>query len=662
MMDTSVAPTNPTGNVSFSSDSTGSFIPGTANCTLTPVGADVATCPISYLPSTVGTGTHTISASYSGDSSHTSSLGQTTLTVNKRATSTTIINCAPASINLGSATMCTALVNDTDIGIGIIPTGTVAFRSSGTGTFVGSPCTLSQQVATCEVTYTPTGTTARTDTITAIYSGDASHDTSTGTFPVNVETIPLDTTTTTVSCTPNPVTIGQLSTCAATVTDTITTPTTPTGTVSFTSGDVCTLAGVNASSATCSISTVPVASGTIDVSALYNGDPTHSTSIGNTGLATSLRMPTVTVACAPASVAVNQATTCTVTVADQALGTASIPTGTVTFAPGGTCTLAHSSSDLSSESTCSVTITPTVTGQLSVSADYSGDSTHSGSQGSTTVNVTPVILSPTSTGVSCVPNTTTIGSPATCTAIATDMSVSGATTPTGTVGFTTNSTGSFTPTSTTCTLAAGTTVATASCSISYTPTVTGHHLITGSYSGDSAHSGSTGSFNVAVSSTAPPSLHSTKTLVSCSQGSVLVNTSTTCTAKVTDNSTSPTVPTGTVTFTTNAAGTFSPASAICTLVAGNAPKMATCSVSYSPTVSGKQLITGSYNGDSSHAKSSGGFTVNVRSPLSGSVLLTFNGYDLAYVENGVGWLAVLVNGQLVADIPAGLNHLTGTCD
>src|SRR5213592_1783448 len=57
------------------------------------------------------------------------------------------------------------------------------------------------------------------------------------------------------------------------------------------------------------------------------------------------------------------------TVADQAPGTASIPTGTVTFSPGGTCTLSHSSIDPNAESTCTVTITPTATGQLSISAD-----------------------------------------------------------------------------------------------------------------------------------------------------------------------------------------------------------------------------------------------------------------------------------------------------
>jgi len=45
-----------------------------------------------------------------------------------------------------------------------------------------------------------------------------------------------------------------------------------------------------------------------------------------------------------------------------------------------------------------------------------------------------------------------------------------------------------------------------------------------------------------------------------------------------------------------------------------------------------------------------------------SVLLTFNGFDLDDFDNGVGQFQVLVNGQLVADIPAGLNNLTGTGD
>jgi hypothetical protein len=90
--------------------------------------------------------------------------------------------------------------------------------------------------------------------------------------------------------------------------------------------------------------------------------------------------------------------------------------------------------------------------------------------------------------------------------------------------------------------------------------------------------------------------------------------------------------------------------------------MATCTVSYTPTVGGFQLITGSYSGDSSHATSTGNFTLNVRSPHAKKTLLTFTGFDLDDYDNGVGQLQVYVNGQFVADIPAGLNNLSGSGD
>jgi hypothetical protein len=44
------------------------------------------------------------------------------------------------------------------------------------------------------------------------------------------------------------------------------------------------------------------------------------------------------------------------------------------------------------------------------------------------------------------------------------------------------------------------------------------------------------------------------------------------------------------------------------------------------------------------------------------VLLTFQGFDLDDFDSGVGQLQVFVNGHLVVDIPAGLNHLTGSGD
>jgi PKD repeat protein len=55
-------------------------------------------------------------------------------------------------------------------------------------------------------------------------------------------------------------------------------------------------------------------------------------------------------------------------------------------------------------------------------------------------------------------------------------------------------------------------------------------------------------------------------------------------------------------------------------------------------------------------------TITVSSPTGKPVLLTFSGFDLDDFENGVGQFQVLVNGHLVVDIPAGLNHLTGSGD
>lgn len=53
------------------------------------------------------------------------------------------------------------------------------------------------------------------------------------------------------------------------------------------------------------------------------------------------------------------------------------------------------------------------------------------------------------------------------------------------------------------------------------------------------------------------------------------------------------------------------------------------------------------------------FTVTA---TTAKVLLTFKAFDADDFDNGVGQLQVFVNGNLVVDIPAGLNHLSGSGD
>jgi len=107
---------------------------------------------------------------------------------------------------------------------------------------------------------------------------------------------------------------------------------------------------------------------------------------------------------------------------------------------------------------------------------------------------------------------------------------------------------------------------------------------------------------------------STTTVVTCTPASAIVGTATSCSASVTDTSTSPTNPSGIVTFSNRgAAGSFSPTT--CALT-NSGTTAATCvaSVSYTPSSvgTGTQSITGMYGGDSTHASStSAQFTITV---------------------------------------------------
>jgi hypothetical protein len=103
----------------------------------------------------------------------------------------TSVKCSPASLVAGGSTTCTATVKDTATSGATTPTGSVAFKTSGSGNFNQPSCTLagSGATASCEVTYKPTATPKepeRSDTITAKYEGDEAHEGSKNTTTVTV--------------------------------------------------------------------------------------------------------------------------------------------------------------------------------------------------------------------------------------------------------------------------------------------------------------------------------------------------------------------------------------------------------------------------------------------------------------------------------------------
>ena len=305
--------------------------------------------------------------------------------------------------------------------------------------------------------------------------------------------------------------------------------------------------------------------------------------------------PTSTVVtCSPGTVAIGQVRSCTATVTDTAAAGATTPTGTVTFTSntsGGSfsstsCTLSQASGG---QASCTVSYTPAQAGSGSetITGTYGGDHAHAASSGQDTLDHTSAV-------VNCSGGTVALGQDASCTATVTDTAAAGATTPTGTVTFTSDTSGgSFSNTS--CTLSQPSR-GQASCKVSYTPSQAGpgSETITGTYEGDSRHIASSGQEALTVT------LRVTFTSVNCQQTTPVLNK---CTASVSDFSPgTPTPPTGTVSFTSSGPGVFSANQ--CTLSGSDSATYCTVYYARAAGVPMKgQTITASYSGDSTHQSS-----------------------------------------------------------
>ncbi len=253
------------GTVTFSA-SAGTFSGGACSDS-----GDTAACTITYTATAAGS--QTVTASYSGGGSNAASVSSPTQVTVGQASSSTTVSCP--SFAAGSTTTCTATVS------GYSPTGKVTFTTSdGTGSFTGSPCTLSS--GTCKVTYADSA--AGSVTITAAYPGDANNEGSQGTASVTISTpsTTLAATTTAVSCSPDSFRAGSTTTCTATVKGTD-----PSGTVAFssTSGsfsrESCSTRG---DTETCTASYTDSASGTYTITAAYPGNKADAPSSGSTAV------------------------------------------------------------------------------------------------------------------------------------------------------------------------------------------------------------------------------------------------------------------------------------------------------------------------------------------------------------------------------------------
>src|ERR1035437_1047559 len=184
-------------------------------------------------------------------------------------------------------------------------------------------------------------------------------------------------TTTTLSSSANPSTVGEPVTFTATVAPAG--PPAPTGTVGFTANGT-TITGCSAvplsSSRTATCTTAALPAGTNAIVATYSGDANYSGSSGSLSQVVNPGASTTTVTSSQNPSTFGDPVTLTATVAPAG---PPAPTGTVSFTSNGTpisgCTALPLSSSMA---TCMTSTLPI--GEDAIVATYSGDSTYSGSR------------------------------------------------------------------------------------------------------------------------------------------------------------------------------------------------------------------------------------------------------------------------------------------
>jgi sugar lactone lactonase YvrE len=323
---------SPTGTMKFYD---GATLIGTAN-----LNGTAASISVSFATA----GTHPLTAVYSGDVNTTPGTSAVLSQVVLNVTSLTLTS----SVNPSQPNQPTTLTaNITSIGT---PTGTVSFYD---GTTLIGTVTLTGPTASISVSFSTPGT----HPLKAVYSGDA--NTSPGTSSI-LDQIVVFPTTITLTTSVNPVLVNANTT----VTSTVQSAGTPTGTVAFYAGTTkigtATLTGGVASL----VVSFPTA-GIYALTAVYSGDAGNQTATSAPVSQTVLNVVTVALTSSVNPVFLDNPTLLTALLTS----TGATPTGTVSFFDGstplGTVALVNGSASLNA--------TFVYAGPHTITATYSGD-------------------------------------------------------------------------------------------------------------------------------------------------------------------------------------------------------------------------------------------------------------------------------------------------
>ena len=202
-------------------------------------------------------GTHSITATYSGDANNTGSVSPPLVEqIQKGFPSKTVLTTSGSPSFAGQPVTFTATVTSKR---GAIPNGELVTFYDG-ATEIGTGATASS-----EAMFTTSSLTAKTHTIRATYAGDDTFEPSTGSV---TQVVDKDPTTTALSSSGNPSQSGQAVTFTATVTSA---GPTPTGKVKFMDGSKA-LGSRTLSGGVATLTTSKLAIGTHPITAQYLGD------------------------------------------------------------------------------------------------------------------------------------------------------------------------------------------------------------------------------------------------------------------------------------------------------------------------------------------------------------------------------------------------------
>jgi hypothetical protein len=395
--------TSRTGKVTFYDGST----PLCSGVTLS--GSGTATCTTS----TLALGSHTITASYTGDQNNGPSTSPDFTEVIKQQP-TLVLTASPNPVTVTNSVTLTLTTEDQSG----TATGTVTFYD---GTTSLQAVSLNDAgVATMSTSALAVGT----HTLKAQYAGDSAN--MSGTSNAVYEVVNKAGTTTRIASNSNPATVGTSVTFTATVTSSG--GPTPTGTVTFTNGGT-SIGSCSLTSGTCTLPVNTLTPGTHSIVASYGGNTDNSTSSSSTLTETINQIGTTTNLTISPPSPVNAGTMLTLT-ASVAIAQGSTAdgalTGMVTFTDGST-TLGQG--NINGSGVATFQIATLSVGTHSLVATYGGATNYAGST-SSAVSET-VQKTATQTSLSSASTTTLVGKPATFTATVTIASG----TPTGSVEF-----------------------------------------------------------------------------------------------------------------------------------------------------------------------------------------------------------------------------------